>query len=195
MLGVNQCCGVKTDPMFSAGHFSLLFSDQGWWGRWLHDCSYHQLQSKAMQHFNERNLPQLRSPRVSHDNVFDVHFLAFPLLILLSICIWRKRSIHRELKHLRQRETLYMKVERITYALGVSLKSPKHANFPRFFPQNIVDRINYSFVNVYLLQKQGWHGPWCRQTVPAVTPRSQCPQWKLELLFWSDQNHPPAWIK
>lgn len=77
--------GQVPDLTVSAGHLSLLFSDQG-------SQSYCttvvitsvsvQLQSEAMQHFDEGNLPQLRSLRVSHDYVFDVRFLVFPLLIL-----------------------------------------------------------------------------------------------------------------
>lgn len=76
-----------------------------------------------------------------------------------------------------------MKVERITYALGASLKSPKHAYFPRSFPQNTVDRINYLFVNVYFASKTRMTRPLMWGDCSRGNPRSQCLQWKLELLF------------
>lgn len=149
--------GQVPDSQLSAGHFSLLSPDQR--SQSAGDCAAAvitsvsvQLQSEAMQHFNEKSASAPFSSCVTWLSVWCA-FPRVPAPHFILICIWRKRSIHRELQHLRQRGTLYMKVGRITYALGVSLKSPKHAYFPCFFPQNIVDRINYSFVNVYFASK------------------------------------------
>lgn len=49
--------------------------------------------------------------------------------------------------------TLHLKVEIITYALGMSLKNPKHAYLTIPSPQNITDKINYSFANIYFTSK------------------------------------------
>lgn len=65
-----------------------------------------QLQSEAMQHFNEQNLPLLLSPRLSHVYVFDVHFHVVPLLILFWF-VFGERDPYKEKWSTWGREGLY----------------------------------------------------------------------------------------
>lgn len=96
---------------------------------------------ESLQLFNEEKcLSSILILNVSYDHVFDVHFHVFPLLISFWFVFVENGegdTNTEEWNTWGKSGTLHLKVESITYALGMSLKNPKHAYSPIPSPQII----------------------------------------------------------
>lgn len=117
--------------------------------------------------------------------VFDVHFHVFPPLILFWFVFGEGDTNTEKWSTWGKSGTLYLKVEGITYALGMSLKNPEHAYLTIPSPQILQIKSIIHLQMFISLQKQVWHRPWCWKNCSCSNPHSQCPQWKFALLFWS----------
>lgn len=133
-------CGPVPDLTLSAGHSSLLFSDQGSQSFCRLMTARLQLSAAYLCSCHMKRCSILMRKICFSSLLLMCHMIT--RLMCISSCshcsfysdLYLEKEIHTQ--RIKAPEAVKcMKVGRITYALGVSLKSPKHAYFPHSFPQ------------------------------------------------------------